>query len=185
MKYLHNISSNDIKSLAEGRGTLALLLNPQGHILAELEVYALPEKLLVLSHASQRERTVATLKKYVIGSQVQIEDLTEQLGSIGVEGPRAAEVVRRACGIAVDELADLSIKEITMDAAPCYILRRSHFGEMGAEIIAAARLACLRCGGNFRRRCARQAASRSGWRRFTRCGSRRACRGSRPTSTMR
>ncbi len=82
VKYLHDISSNDIKSLAEGRGTLALLLNPQGRILAELEVYALPEKLLVLSHASLRERTVATLKKYVIGSQVQIEDLTEQLGSM-------------------------------------------------------------------------------------------------------
>ncbi len=136
VKYLHNISSNDIKSLAEGRGTLALLLNPQGHILAELEVYALPEKLLVLSHASQRERTVATLKKYVIGSQVQIEDLTEQLGSIGVEGPRAAEVVQRACGVALGELTDLSIKEITTDAVPGYVLRRSYFGETGAEIIA-------------------------------------------------
>jgi tRNA-modifying protein YgfZ len=136
VKYLHNISSNDIKSLAEGRGTLALLLNPQGHILAELEVYALPEKLLVLSHVSQRERTVATLKKYVIGSQVQIEDLTERMGSIGVEGPRAAEIVKRACGVTLGELTDLSIEEITMDAVPCYVLRRSHFGEIGAEIIA-------------------------------------------------
>jgi folate-binding protein YgfZ len=136
VKYLHNISSNDIKALAEGRGTLALLLNPQGRILAEIEVYALAEKLLVLSHASQRERTVATLKKYVIGSQVQIEDLTEQLGGIGIEGPRAAEVVQRVCGVALDELADLSIREIAIDAAPCYVLRRSHFGEMGAEIIA-------------------------------------------------
>src|ERR1700733_9754715 len=61
VQYLHNISSNYINALGEGRGTLALLLNPQGHILAELEVYALPEKLLVLSHASARERTVATL----------------------------------------------------------------------------------------------------------------------------
>jgi folate-binding protein YgfZ len=136
VKYLHNISSNDIKSLAEGRGTLALLLNPQGRILAELEVYALPEKLLALSHASQRERTVATLKKYVIGSQVQIEDLTEQMGSFGIEGPRAAEVVQRACGVPIDGLADSSIKEITMDAVHCYVLRRSHFGETGAEIIA-------------------------------------------------
>jgi len=136
VKYLHNISSNDIKSLAEGRGTLALLLNPQGHILAELEVYALPEKLLVLSHASQRERTVATLKKYVIGSQVQIEDLTGQMGSIGVEGPRAAEVIERACRVALDELADLSIKEIAVNGVPCYVLRRAHFGETGAEIIA-------------------------------------------------
>ncbi|MGC2334024.1 MAG: aminomethyltransferase family protein [Candidatus Acidiferrales bacterium] len=136
VKYLHNISSNDIKSLAEGRGALALLLNPQGRILAELEVYRLAEKLLVLSHASQRERTVATLKKYVIGSQVQIEDLTEQLGSLGVEGPRAAEVVQRSCGVDVGALADFSIEEATIDAVPCCVLRRSHFGEAGAEIIA-------------------------------------------------
>jgi tRNA-modifying protein YgfZ len=136
VKYLHNISSNDIKGLADGRGTLALLLNPQGHILAELEVYALPEKLLVLSHASQRERTVATLKKYVIGSQVQIEDLTEQLGSIGIEGPRAAEVVERACGIALGELAEFSIREAAIDGASCYVVRRSQFGGPGAEIIA-------------------------------------------------
>ena len=63
VKYLHAISSNDIKSLAEGQGTLALLLNPQGRILAELAVYALAEKLLVLSHASLREQTLATLRE--------------------------------------------------------------------------------------------------------------------------
>jgi tRNA-modifying protein YgfZ len=136
VKYLHNISSNDIKSLAEGRGTLALLLNPQGHILAELEVYVLREKLLLLSHAAQRERTVATLKKFVIGSQVQIEDWTEQLGSLGVEGPRAAEVVERVCGVAISELPDLSVQEIVIETVPAYVLGRSHFGEVGAEVIA-------------------------------------------------
>lgn len=136
VKYLHNISSNDIKSLAEGRGTLALLLNPQAHILAELEVYALAEKLLVLSHASQRERTVTTFRKYVIGSQVQIEDLSERLGGIGIAGPRAAEVVERACDVAVGGLPDFSIKEVAMDGLPCYVFWRSRLGEPGAEIIA-------------------------------------------------
>ncbi len=48
VRYLHAITSNNIKELAEGHGMPALLLNPQGHILAELEVYALKEKLLVL-----------------------------------------------------------------------------------------------------------------------------------------
>lgn len=136
VKYLHNISSNDIKGLAEGRGTLALLLNPQGRILAELEVYALAEKLLVLSHVSQRERTIGTLKKYVIGSQVQIEDLTEQKGGVGVEGPRAAEVVQRVCGVDVGGLADLSALEATIDGVPCCVVRRSRFGGVGVEVIA-------------------------------------------------
>jgi len=136
VKYLHNISSNDIKSLAEGRGTLALLLNPQGRILAELEVYALPEKLLVLSQASQRERTVGTLKKYVIGSQVTIEDVTEQMGSFAIEGPRAGDVIRRAFGVAIDGMAERSVREAEIEGAACYVLRVSRFGEAGAEIVA-------------------------------------------------
>jgi glycine cleavage system aminomethyltransferase T len=105
VKYLHAISSNNIKALAEGGGMMALLLTPQGRILAELEVYALPEKLLTLSHASVRERTVATLKKYILGSQVQLEDLTDRTGSIGMEGPAAASVVAQATGLALSGFA--------------------------------------------------------------------------------
>jgi tRNA-modifying protein YgfZ len=123
VSYVHNVSSNDIKALAEGHGTLALLLNPQGHILAELEVYALPEKLLVLSHVSQRERTLATLKKYVIGSQVQIADLTEQYGSFEVAGIPA-------------DLAGFSAKEAAFDSGPGFTLRRNRAGLDSTEFIA-------------------------------------------------
>src|ERR1700683_718811 len=106
VKYLHAISSNNIQALGTGQGALALLLNPQGRIQAELEVYALPEKLLVLSHASLREQTVALLKKYVIGSQVKIEDLTDQMGSFAVEGPRAAVIVEQACGVQLTSMSE-------------------------------------------------------------------------------
>jgi folate-binding protein YgfZ len=136
VKYLHNVSSNDIKSLPEGRGTLALLLNPQGRILAEIEVYALPEKLLLLSHASLREGTIATIKKYILGSQVEVEDLTEKMGSLAVEGPRAPEVVAQACGVSIAELPQLSAREVVIGEAPCYLLGRSHFAAPGAEFVA-------------------------------------------------
>lgn len=136
VKYLHAITSNNIQTLADGSGTLALLLTPQGRILAELEIYALPEKLLVLSHASQRERTVTTLKKYVIGSQVKIDDLTDQMGSLSLEGPRAATVIEEVTGLKLADLAEMSIREITIGGSPCYLLRRSHFGQHGAELVA-------------------------------------------------
>jgi folate-binding protein YgfZ len=136
VKYLHAISSNNIQALGTGQGTLALLLNPQGRIQAELEVYALPEKLLVLSHASLREQTIALLKKYVIGSQVKIEDLTDQVGSFAVEGPRAAAIVEQACGVKLSDLPEMSIRDVTVESIACQLVRRSHFGEMGAEFIA-------------------------------------------------
>jgi folate-binding protein YgfZ len=136
VKYLHAISSNNIQALETGQGTLALLLNPQGRIQAELEVYALPEKLLVLSHASLREHTVALLKKYVIGSQVKIEDLTDQTGSFAVEGPRAAVIVEQACGVELAGQPEMSIRDVTVEGIACQLVRRSHFGDTGAEFIA-------------------------------------------------
>ena len=122
VQYLHNISSNDIKSLGEGQSTLALLLNPQGHILAEIEVYVLPEKLLVLTHVSRRAETLATLKKYVIGSQVKIEDLTDRYGSVGVVG-------------LAGDLPDSSAKETTVGAEPGWELRRTRVGTPGTEFL--------------------------------------------------
>ncbi|MDR3721653.1 MAG: aminomethyltransferase family protein [Candidatus Acidoferrales bacterium] len=136
VKYLHAISSNNIQALETGHGTLALLLNPQGRIQAEIEVYALPEKLLVLSHASLREQTIVLLKKYVIGSQVKIEDVTDQMGSLAIEGPRAGVIVEQACGVKFEDVPEMAIRDVTIKGIPCQLVRRSNFGEMGAEFIA-------------------------------------------------
>jgi aminomethyltransferase len=135
VRYLNAILSSNIQLLGEGRGTLGLLLNPQGHILAELEVYALPDKLLTLSHASVRERTAATLDKYIIMDDVQLDDLTDQVGSFAIEGPRAAVIVQQACAIALEDMPEMSIREATIERISCHFLRRSHFGEPGAEFI--------------------------------------------------
>ncbi len=136
VRYLNAIVSNDVKTLGEGRGTLALLLNPQGHILAELEIYALQEKLRVLSHASVRERTVATLDKFIIMDDVTLSDVTEQFGSFAIEGPRAGTVIAEACGLAPEGFSEHAIAEVQIDGVACHLIRHSHFGLPGAEIIA-------------------------------------------------
>jgi folate-binding protein YgfZ len=136
VRYLNAIVSNDIKSVGEAYGTRALLLNPQGHILAELEVYALAEKLLVRTHASVRERTFATLDKFIIMDDVTLEDLTDQLGSFAVEGPQAGTVVAQACGLALEGFSEFANAELPIDGVPSHLIRLSHFGGAGAEIIA-------------------------------------------------
>src|SRR5438445_440144 len=55
VRYLNAILTNNIQDLAPGAGAISLLLNPQGHILAEIETYALPAHLLYRSlHAAPR-----------------------------------------------------------------------------------------------------------------------------------
>jgi folate-binding protein YgfZ len=135
-RYLNAIVSNDVKNLGEGHGILALLLDPKGHILAELGTYALKNRLLTLSHASLRQRTVETLDKYIIMDDVTLEDVTDKLGSLAIEGPFAAKMLDKAYGIDLEEFADLDIRSVHIDSMPCEIIRRSHFGYAGAEIIA-------------------------------------------------
>jgi folate-binding protein YgfZ len=135
VRYLNAILSNDIQSLEEGRGALALLLNPQGHILAELEVYKQADKLLTLSHASVREHTVATLDKFIIMDDVELADRTDEIGGLAVEGPRAPQIVKQSCGIALDALPEMAICDLDVYGIPCHVLRRSHFGLPGAQII--------------------------------------------------
>ena len=135
-RYLNAIVSNDAKNLGEGHGILALLLDPKGHILAELEIYALKNRLLTLSHASLRQRTVETLDKYIIMDDVTLEDVTDKLGSFAIEGPLAAKMLDKAYGIDLEEFAELDIRSVHIDSLPCQIIRRSHFGYNGAEIVA-------------------------------------------------
>src|SRR2546421_2026961 len=63
MRYLNAILTNNIKDLPAGHGIISLLLNPQGHILAEIETYALPDRLLRVSYSMIRERLLAVLQK--------------------------------------------------------------------------------------------------------------------------
>ena len=136
VRYLNAMVTNNIQGLADGRGNYALLLNPQGHILAELEVYKQSDKLLTLSHASVRERTFSTLDKYIIMDNVDLEDVTEQVGSIAIEGPRAAVIIQQAIGIALEDLPEMAIQDVKVERIPCHFLRRSHFGQPGAEFLA-------------------------------------------------
>src|SRR5579862_5376162 len=86
-RYLNAVLTNNIRDVQPGQGITSLLLNPQGHIMAELEIYGLAEKLLVATYAMIRERTAVTLDKFIIMDDVVMEDVTDQLGVVSIEGP--------------------------------------------------------------------------------------------------
>src|SRR5947209_20324446 len=93
VRYLNAILTNNIKDLPAGQGNVSLLLNPQGHILAEIEAYAFADKLFCVSYAMIRERLIAWLDNYIIMDDVTLTVETVRYGTIAQEGPAAAVVV--------------------------------------------------------------------------------------------
>jgi len=135
-RYLNAILTNDIRAAAAGRGVPSLLLNPQGHILAELEVYSLGDRHLAVSHRMIRERLIETLDRYIIMDDVTLTDATDSLIAFGVEGPKSAEVLRAVGGGELESLAELEHREERVGGVPARIIRRSPGGMPGFEIIA-------------------------------------------------
>ena len=135
VRYLNAILTNNIKDLRAGHGVVSLLLNPQGHILAEIETYAFADRLFCVSYAMIRERLIEWLDKYIIMDDVTLTDETARYGTLALEGPKAAAIVQELSGIDVTKLEDLSSHEGTVGPMPCRIVKRSPGGVPGAEFV--------------------------------------------------
>jgi folate-binding protein YgfZ len=135
VRYLNAILTNNIKDLQSGQGNSSLLLNPQGHILAEVETYALPESLFCLSYAMIRERLIEVIEKYIIMDDVTLTDESLRYGAMALEGPKAANVVRDLAGIDLLALSELGRIETTFASIPCWLKRRSPGGVAGCEFM--------------------------------------------------
>jgi folate-binding protein YgfZ len=133
VRYLNAILTNNIKDLKENHGNMSLFLNPQGHIQAEIETHALPDKLLCVSYRMIREQLIEDLDKYIIMDDVTLTDRTEEYGTLALEGPKAAAIVTEVSGVDLQALAELESREVSVNAIPCRMVKRSPGGVAGGE----------------------------------------------------
>jgi folate-binding protein YgfZ len=135
VRYLNAILTNNIKDLAAGQGDVSLLLNPQGHILAEIETYALTDSLFCVSYAMIRARLIEVIDKYIIMDDVTLTDETERYATLALEGPKAAAVVQGVSGVDIATLDELSFRDGSVTSIPCRIVKRSPGKVPGAEFV--------------------------------------------------
>src|SRR2546427_4372978 len=135
VRYLNAILTNNIKDLRASHGTVSLLLNPLGHILAEIETYAFANRLLCVSYAMIRERLIEWLDKYIIMDDVALTDESPLYGTLALEGPKAAAIVQELSGIDVTKFDDLSTDDAAVGSIPCRVSKRSFGGVPGAEFV--------------------------------------------------
>jgi aminomethyltransferase len=95
VRLLHAMLTNDVRELKPGEGNYHFLLNAQGRIQADLHVCVWEDHLLLDTEPETVQRIYETLDHYIIADDVQLEDVTAQLATVAVEGPRAQDVASR------------------------------------------------------------------------------------------
>jgi folate-binding protein YgfZ len=139
VRYLNAVMTSNVRDLAPGQGNIGLLLNAQGHMLAELITLALDDRLLLLGHAMVREQTAATLDKFIIMDDATLTDETSESGTLAIEGPAAPAIVHDLAGV---DLLALPLRghiaapvKVAGGEISGRVIRQSLFGFPGAEFV--------------------------------------------------
>ena len=88
-RLLHAMLSNDVRSLAPGQGNYHFLLNAQGHILADANLYVFVDHILLDCEPELGEKILQHLDHFIIADDVELEDVTGAMTTVALEGPRA------------------------------------------------------------------------------------------------
>lgn len=123
VRWLNGMITNNVRDLPAGAGVYAFLLSPQGHILGDLYAYNHGDRITIDSDRQQLEKLLATFDHYIIMDDVEVANLSDSSASIGVAGPRSAEILKTA-GIAVPELDPLHFAASTWQGKPVTVVRK-------------------------------------------------------------
>lgn len=91
VRLFHAMTTNHIAQLSAGQGCYAFFLSAQGRILADVHLLVQPDFILLDTEPEIREKVYAHVDKYIIADDVVIEDVTDSLATVGLEGTKSRE----------------------------------------------------------------------------------------------
>ncbi|MFB6104264.1 MAG: aminomethyl transferase family protein [Halobacteriaceae archaeon] len=120
----------------DGVGTYALVLDPDGHTVADLYAYSTPDRLLVFLPPGTGDTVATTWRDHRVRRDVSIDSVTTDLGVFGVYGPAATEKVASVLNGAAAPADPLSFVRGQIDGDGVIVVRTDDRpGQEGYEVI--------------------------------------------------
>lgn len=134
-KYVNYIFSNNVAGLADGAIFYGMMLNHQGGVVDDLLVYRRgADDFLLVINASNIAKDVAWIEKQAEGFDVEIKNISDEIGEIAVQGPEAEAALEEILDIRCKELTFYTFAETTYGGKPLLVSRTGYTGEDGFEI---------------------------------------------------
>jgi len=131
VSFLNGLLTNDISQLKENEGQRSALLNSKARVLADLHLYAQPDSLLIDTGESPASHVKEILDRFIITEDVQIQDSSQDLVQLTVQGPRSSQAIKEVLGPEAQDLKQLEQKTL----GPSTIIARDRTGQTGYDII--------------------------------------------------
>ena len=137
VEWLQGMLSNDVEALDPGEGIPAAILNIQGKILADVRVLRTADAFLLELDEPLAAGALEHLNRYLIADEVELSNLSDELAVISIQGPEAETALSRLL-----EVRSLPAGELGHEAVECAgerlrVVRATHTGEPGFDLVAA------------------------------------------------
>ena len=130
--------AGNISAVAVGKAKYSLILDESGGILDDLIVYVLGEgEYFVVANAGNREVVVRALQERSAEYDVDVDDLTDDIVLIAVQGPHSRSILQLTQGLeidAFDELKYYAFTTSTFAGSSVLVARTGYTGEDGYEL---------------------------------------------------
>ena len=138
LSYLQHVTTNDVSVLSPGDAQYSLLPNDQGGVIDDIIVYRLEGdgNYFVVINAANREKDVAWLhakRSDLANLDVTVEDVSDSLGMIAIQGPNAEQIVRRLTDYPLETIGGFQCASAVIAGIPLLMARTGYTGEDGFE----------------------------------------------------
>jgi folate-binding protein YgfZ len=136
-KFLHNLTTQEVKRLSEGRGAEAFVTSPQGKTLGYVTLLAGSDRVLVRADPGGTGGILPHLVKYGVFDDVIVDEVSVGTFEIHVAGPKFEEIVERAYAGAAElpETGELRHRVVPLAAGMLWLVRESPLGVPGLTLI--------------------------------------------------
>src|SRR5262249_48351368 len=104
-RFLHNLTTNEVKHLPAGRGCEAFITSPQGKIIGYVALHVADDRILLGMDPGSAAPVLAHLQKYGVFDDVALEDQSDETFELHLAGPAAAGLIK-GCGGRLPEDGD-------------------------------------------------------------------------------
>lgn len=135
-RFVQSVATNDLGRIPAGLAQYSILCRPTGGTVDDIFVYRLPDSLFICLNASNTEKDSEWLAEQcrTSGMDCTVENVSDRVGMLAVQGPKAIGIVQRLTDTNLDELPRFGVVETAINRVPTIVGRTGYTGEDGVEL---------------------------------------------------
>ena len=135
LRLVNRVITRDATKCAVGQAIYACLCDAEGKVIQDGTVFRLEEDCYRLHLADPGLRW---LKLNAVGMEVSIEEVSEQVAALALQGPNSLTILERVADASLGQLRFFRFAFVNVGGVPAIVSRTGYTGDLGYEVWVAA-----------------------------------------------